>query len=109
MLAELFGGRTSEKCLLYMAAQGEGYSLEIANAFGISNTQVLRTLSKLEQGDVLVGRNMGWARVYSLNAKWYLAKELKALLNRALSNIPLDEQERYFMKRMSPRKKNKAV
>lgn len=109
MLAELFGSKTTAKCLLYLIAQSEGYSLEIAKSFGISKTQVVRTLNKLEQADILVGKNMGRARVYTLNPFWFLAKELKALLIKALSNVPIDEQEKYFMKRLRPRKKNKTL
>ncbi len=109
MLADLFASQTTEKCLLFIAAMGESYALEIANTFGISKTQVTRTLFKLEQADILIGQEKGRTRVYSLNKTWYLAKELNALLQKALSNIPLDEQEKYFMKRMRPRKKNKAI
>lgn len=109
MLAELFGSQTTEKCLLFIAAIGESYALEIAKTFEISKTQIARTLTKLEQAEILVGQDKGRTRVYSLNKKWYLAKELNALLEKALSNIPLDQQEMYFMKRMRPRKKNKAL
>lgn len=109
MLAELFGSQTTEKCLLLIAALGESYALEIAKTFDISKTQVARTLFKLEQADVLVGQAKGRTRVYSLNKSWVLAKELNALLQKALSNIPIDQQEMYFMKRMRPRKKNKVL
>ena len=109
MLADLFGSQTTEKCLLFIAAIGESYALEIANTFQISKTQVARTLTKLEQADILIGQEKGRTRVYSLNKSWFLSKELNALLQKALSNIPLDQQEKYFMKRMRPRKKNKAL
>jgi hypothetical protein len=109
MLAELFGSQTTEKCLLYIAAIGESYALEVARTFQISKTQVARTLLKLEQADILLGQEKGRTRVYTLNKSWYLAKELNALLQKALSNIPIDQQELYFMKRMRPRKKNKAL
>ena len=82
--------------------------MEISKTFKISNTQVIRSLIKLEQADILVGKDSGRTRVYTFNSKWYLAKELQILLNKALSNIAIDEQEKYFMKRKSPRKKNKA-
>lgn len=109
MLAELFGSQTTEKCLFLIAALGESYAMEIANTFGISKTQVNRTLSKLEQADILLGHEKGRTRVYTLNKSWFLFKELNALLGKALSNIPLDQQELYFMKRMRPRKKNKIL
>lgn len=109
MLAELFGSKTTEKCLLLIAAIGESYALEIANTFGISKTQVARTLTKLEQSDILVGQDKGRTRIYSLNRSWVLSKELNGLLQKALSSIPLDQQEKYFMKRMKPRKKNKLL
>lgn len=109
MLAELVGSKTTEKCLIYLAGQGEAYPLEISKTFGISNTQVIRTLNKLEQADILVGQEVGRLRMYSLNSRWLLAKELKALLDKVLTNMPLEEQEKYFMKRKRPRKKNKAI
>ena len=109
MLNELFGSQTTEKCLLFIAALGESYALEVANTFKISKTQVTRTLSKLEQADILLGQQKGRTRIYSLNRSWLLAKELNALLQKALSNMPLDQQEKYFMKRMRPRKKNKSL
>lgn len=109
MLADLFGSQTTEKCLLYIAAIGETYALEVANTFQISKTQVTRTLVKLEQADILLGQDKGRTRVYTLNKAWFLARELNALLQKALSNIPIDQQEKYFMKRMRPRKKNKAL
>ncbi|WP_374000585.1 winged helix-turn-helix domain-containing protein [Bdellovibrio bacteriovorus] len=109
MLTELFGSKTTEKCLLYLTAQGEGYSLEIAKTFKISNTQVLRTLNKLEQADILTGKDQGRTRIYSMNKSWHLNKELQSLLNKALANIPLDQQEKYFMKRQRPRKKGKSL
>ncbi len=109
MLADLFGSQTTEKCLLFIAAIGESYALEIANTFQISKTQVARTLTKLEQADILIGQDKGRTRIYSFNRSWFLSKELNALLQKALSNIPLDQQEMYFMKRMRPRKKNKAL
>ena len=109
MLEELFGSQTTEKCLLLIAAIGESYALEIANNFGISKTQVTRTLTKLELADILVGQDKGRTRIYSLNKSWLLSKELSTLLQKALSAVPIDQQEKYFMKRMKPRKKNKAL
>lgn len=109
MLEELFGSQTTEKVLLYLVAQGDGYSLEIAKAFRISNTQVLRTLNKLEQAGILVGQSQGRARLYSLSKRWFLAKELEVLLKKALTQVPLDKQEQYFAKRGKPRKKGKPL
>jgi hypothetical protein len=109
MLNELFGGETTVKCLVYLAAMDEGYPMEISKTFKISNTQVIRTLNKLEQADVLLGKEVGRTRVYSLNPRFFIAKELKALLDRVVSNMPLEDQEKYFMRRKSPRKKGKAI
>jgi len=109
MLNELFGGETTVKCLVYLVAMDEGYPLEISKAFGISNTQVNRTLNKLEQGEIVIGREVGRTRVYSLNERFFVAKELKALLNRVVANMPLEDQEKYFMRRKRPRKKGKAI
>ena len=109
MINELFGGETTEKCLIYLAAMEEGYPLEISKAFGISNTQVIRTLTKLEQASIIIGKEVGRARIYSLNSRFFVAKELKALLDRVIVNMPLADQEKYFMRRKAPRKKGKAI
>ena len=109
MLSELLGGKTAEKCLIYLTAQKEAYPLEIAKAFKISNTQVNRTLDKLEQSDILIGQEVGRTRIYSLNDRWALAKELKALLGRALLMMPIEDQEKHFAKRKRPRRKGKAL
>lgn len=109
MLTELFGSKTTEMCLLYLIAQKEGYSLEIAKAFKISNTQVNRTLDKLEGADILVGFNRGRTRVYRLNDRWFLSSELNALLQGALNQMPRDWQEVVFSKRAKPRKKGKRL
>lgn len=92
MLSELFGGETTYKCLVYLAAMGEGYPLEISRALSISNTQVIRTLNKLEQGDIVVGRDMGRTRLYSLNPNFFVANELKALLNRIIASKPVETE-----------------
>ena len=107
MLNELFGSETTTKSLIYLAAMGEGYSLEISSTFKISNTQVIRTLTKLEEADILVGQVKGRTRVYSFNTQWLLYKELKALLDKVIRNMPIEDQEKYFMRRKHPRKKNK--
>lgn len=103
------GGETQVKCLVYLAAMEEGYPLEISRAFGISNTQVIRTLSKLERADIIHGKEAGRARIYSLNPRFFVAKELKVLLDRVVRNMPIKDQEKYFMRRKAPRKKGKAV
>lgn len=109
MLAELFGSKTTEMCLLYLIAQKEGYSSEISKAFRISNTQVNRTLDKLEGTDILIGFNRGRTRVYRLNNRWFLSRELNMLLQKALNQMPRDWQESVFSKRVKPRKKNKHL
>lgn len=109
MIAELFGGNTAEKTLLYLSAVGEGYSAEIAKTFKISASQVQRTLERLENADILVGNTIGRSRIYKLNDKWFLSDKLKELLDKALLFIPIDEQEMYFGKRKKPRKKNKKI
>ncbi|MFN7903605.1 MAG: hypothetical protein ACK5P5_00325 [Pseudobdellovibrionaceae bacterium] len=102
MLSELFGSKTTVFCLLQLVALGEAYPLVVSTIYKISNTQVTRTLNKLEQADILVGREIGRTLMYSLNTSWFLFKELKALLNKVILNMPIDDQEKYFMKRKRP-------
>ena len=109
MLNELFGGETTVKSLIYLAAMEEGYPLEISKACRISNTQVIRTLNKLEQAEVVISKVVGRTRIYSLNSRFFVATELKALLDRVIMTMPLEDQEKYFMRRKAPRKKGKVV
>jgi hypothetical protein len=66
-------------------------------------------LDRLEAGGVLVSRDVGKTRPYVFNPRYPFLIELKALLDKALSFYPVEEQEKLSMNRRRPRAKGKDL
>ena len=109
MLENLLGNKTAERVLLYLANYGQGYPSEIAGTHGTSISMVLKQLSRLEGGGILVSRTLGRTRLYELNPRWSFYKELKALLEKALAALPADEVKRHYRARRRPRRAGKPL
>lgn len=109
MLQPLIGSENTERVLIFILARDEGYATEIArfyetNLFGMQNQ-----LNKLEAGGVLVSHTAGRTRLYAFNPRYPFLKELKSLLEKALSFYPEDVRERLLMNRRRPRRRGKPV
>ena len=109
MLENLLGNQTAERVLLYLANYGQGYPSEIAATHGTAVSVVLKQLTRLENGGILVSRTLGRTRVYELNPRWFFYKELKALLEKALAALPADEVKRHYRARRRPRRAGKPL
>lgn len=109
MIETLFGNRTAERILLYIANYGEGYISGIAETFGIPKSQVRKQLIKLEQGGVLVARDKGNLRIFTFNPRSLYKKELEALLQKILSLLPEEEIQKYYRQRQRPRRTGKLL
>ncbi len=109
MLQPLFGSRSSERVLIYIAARGEGYAREIARFFDVALLPVQKQLDRLELGGVLVSTTKGRTRIYTLNPRYPFAGELKALLAKAISFRPEAERDRLLMVRRRPRRRGKPT
>jgi DNA-binding transcriptional ArsR family regulator len=109
MLDNLLGNKTAERVLLYLANYGQGYPREIAATFGSSVSVVLKQLTRLENGGILVSRMLGRTRLYELNPRWFFYKELKALLEKALAALPAEEVKKYYRARRRPRRAGKPL
>jgi DNA-binding transcriptional ArsR family regulator len=107
MLDTLFGNKAAERVLLYLANYGEGYPRQIAATYGSAVSVVLKQLSRLEDGGILVSRSLGRTRLYQLNPRWFFYKELKALLEKALEALPEDEVKKHYRERRRPRRAGK--
>jgi hypothetical protein len=70
---------------------------------------IQRQLDKLEAGGVLVSREVGRTRPYSLNPRYPFLKELRNLLGKALSFYPAGEQEELLINRRRPRARGKQL
>lgn len=109
MLAPLLGSKGSEKVLIFIAARGEGYAREISQFFDMDISTIQNQLDKLELGGILASTTKGRTRLYTFNPRYAFLKELKLLMEKALSFYPEDEREKLVMDRRRPRRRGKPL
>ena len=109
MLEPLLGSTNAERVLLFLLARDEGYASGVADFFNTNLYGIQKQLDKLEAGGVLVSRTTGRTRLYGFSPRYAFLNELKALLRKALSTYPPDEQERLLVVRRRPRRRGKPL
>lgn len=109
MYEALFGNKVAEKCLLYIVNYGEGHINGISKTFGISPSQVERQLKRLEAGGILINKVIGNTKMFSINPRLGIRKELVLLLERILMLLPSSEVEKYYRERRRPRRTGKDL
>lgn len=109
MLAPLFGSKGSEKVLIFLLARREGYARGIAQFFDMDISTVQNQLDKFEAGGILSSTTKGRTRLYVFNPGYPFLRELKQLLEKALSFYPEGERERLVMERRRPRRRGKPI
>ena len=109
MLEALLGSVNKERVLLFIFARGEGYAREIARFFATDLAPVQRQLEGLEKGGILASRMAGRTRLYTFDPRYPLLAELKALLARAMTFYPQEEQDRLLLERQRPRRGGKPL
>lgn len=109
LLSGLLGNESAEKALLYLENYGQGYARKIAAVYGVSLSQIQRQLERLERDGILVSQLVGKTRVYQINPRYFFKDELRALLEKALKNLPTPLKEKYFSERTRPRRKGKPL
>lgn len=109
MLVPILGSLNTERVLIFIQAREEGYARDIARFFETDVYGIQKQLDKLEAGGVLASRLAGRTRLYIFNPRYPFLNELKALLSKALSFYPLEEQEKLLMNRRRPRRKDKPL
>ena len=109
MLASLFGSKTAERVLIFLAAREEGYAREMARFFETDLNSVQKQLDKLEAAGVLSSREVGRTRPYTFNPRYPFLAELKALLEKAITFYPEEEREKLVMIRRRPRGRGKVL
>ena len=98
MLEPVLGSASSERALIFILARGKGYATEIARFFATDLSPIQKQLDKLELGGVLVSHTAGRTRLYELNPRYPFLKELKDLLEKALSFYPEEERDSLLIK-----------
>jgi len=109
MLEPILGSKNAERVLMFILARDQGYTREIARFSGADPDSVQKQLVRLELGGLLVSKSEGRTRLYRFNPRYSFLKELKALLNKALTFYHPDEQERLTVVRRRPRRKGKPL
>lgn len=109
MIESLLGSKNAERVLIYILAREEGYAREIAGFYKTDLKSIQMQLDKFEKSGVLVSRAVGRTRPYVFNPRYPFLKELKNLLEKALSFYSDEEQEELKMNRRRPRARSKAL
>lgn len=109
MLEPLFESEIKEKILLYIYTNGESYPRELAKVFNFNFNAVRNQLIKLERGGVLYSKLKGKVRLFRLNPRYPFKKELQILLEKALKFIPKEEMEKFYIRRLRPRRTGKPL
>jgi predicted transcriptional regulator len=107
VLESILGSTNREFVLVFLEARDEGYAREIARFFDTDLSPIQVQLEKLESGSVIVSKKVGRTVLYKFNPRYPLLKELKPLLNKALSYYPEDQREGLLMNRRRPRRRGK--
>lgn len=109
MIEPILGSKNAERVLLYLLTRDQGYTREMARFWGADPDSIQKQLARLERGGILDSRSQGRTRLYRFNPRYSFLKELKALLNKALSFYPQDEQETLLVVRRRPRRREKPL
>ena len=109
MLEAVLGSEGAERVLIFLAARGQGYALEIANTFDMSVSNVQKHLERMERGGLLVNAKTGRTRVYSFNPRYAFKDEVEALLNKAVNMAPEPVKEMLLLNRRRPRRAGKPL
>jgi hypothetical protein len=107
VLIPILGSVSSERVLIFILARGKGYATEIARFFSTNLYAIQKQLDKLEFGGVLVSYTAGRTRLYEFNPRYPFHKELRSLLEKALSFYTEEERDRLLMNRRRPRRRGK--
>ena len=109
MLEPILGSTNAERVLMFILVRNEGFIREIARVFGADPDSIQKQLAKFESGGVLVSRTAGRTRLYSFNPRYPFLKELRSLLEKALSFYPEEKREELMMSRRRPRRRGKPL
>jgi len=109
VLEPLLGSTNAERVLVFILTRNEGYVREIARVLGGDPDSIQKQLAKFESGGVLVSRTAGKTRLYSFNPRYPFLKELRGLLEKAVSFYPESQREALLMNRRRPRRRGKPL
>ncbi len=107
MIEAIVGSEGAERVLLFLAARGSGYSREIATFWSLDVSTVQNQLLRMERDGLLVSRKVGRTRVFEFSQRYLFVEEVKALLAKALTQLPPEVSDRLALQRVRPRRTGK--
>ncbi len=108
-MKSLFGSLSRERILTFIAAREQGYAREIVEFWNCSDQPIKRELNRLESDGVLTAKLYGRTIIYSINPRFFLRKELTALMLKIVESYPPEWKEKLLFNRRRPRAKGKPV
>ena len=109
MIEAIVGSEGAERVLLFLAARDSGYPREIANSWSMDVSTVQNQLLRMERDGLLVSRTVGRTRVFEFNPRYAFKDEVKALLNKALTQLPSGVREQLTLQRKRSRRTDKPL
>lgn len=109
MLESLLGSINAERVLIFLFAREKGYAREISRFYETEFSPIYKQLERLEYGGVLVSHKVGKTREFVFNPRYPFLKELKGLLDKALSFYAEKERDNLVMNRRRPRGSGKKL
>jgi DNA-binding transcriptional ArsR family regulator len=109
MLETIFGNETVATILLNIYHYEAIHARAIARNMGKVHGGIVHQLDRLEAGGLLVSREVGRTRVYSLNPKSPYTAPVKQIIQITYDALPVKMKEKLFSERTRPRSKNKPV
>jgi hypothetical protein len=108
-MKSLFGSLSRERILAFIAAREQGYAGEIIAFWKCPDRPIKRELNRLESDGVLIAKSYGRTISYTMNPRFFLRKELTALLLKIIDAYPPDWKEKLHFNRRRPRAKGKPI
>lgn len=108
-MKSLFGSLSRERVLTFIAAREQGYAREITQFWKCPDRPIKRELNRLESDGVLVAKSHGRTIGYSMNPRFFMRKELTALLLKVIDAYPPAWKEKLLFNRRRARAKGKSV
>lgn len=108
-MKSIFGSLSRERILTFITAREQGYAREITEFWNCSDRPIKRELNSLESDGVLTAKTYGRTISYRLNPRFFLGKELTALLIKIIDAYPPEWKEKLLFNRRRQRAKGKPI
>jgi hypothetical protein len=107
----LFGNSVIEKVLFFLLRNEKVYPTQLSKVFEIPLFSCQTALERLEKGGIVVSHTEGRTRLYQLNPRYPMLKELIYFLEKAYTFLPEKMRSKYYENpnRKRPRRKGKPL